>query len=315
MRYQTLALAAIMKWDQSPAFLDIMVSPHPLLRYLPRLGRWAPNLPLVQDQNSPLAKIGKINDYPRIIVTCGRRMAGISMALKTRANRAGADMTTIHLQDPRLDPACFDVLIVPHHDQVRGDNVIVTKAALNRMNQSHIVARANTVPQQWQAAASPRVAVMIGGDNRRYKISHEMATHMAQQLAEFSAANHANLFLVPSRRCPDNVMRYLQTALSPDHYMIATNDQPNPYPGILAIADAVIVTSDSVNMASEAASTGKPVLIAYWQEETGRIAKFHQTMQDSSHTAPLTRLLPAEPFVPLDESAMIRQQISTHLMR
>ena len=315
MRYQTLALAAIMEWDQSPAFRDIVVSPHPLLRYVPRLGRWAPNLPLVQDQNSPLFTIDKTNDYPSVMVTCGRRMAGISMALKTRANRAGADMATIHLQDPRLDPAYFDLLIVPHHDRVRGDNVIVTKAALNRMSQSHIAASANTVPQHWQAAASPRVAVMIGGDNRRYKISHDMATHMAQQLAEFSAANHANLFLVPSRRCPDTVIGYLQTALSPDHYIIATNDQPNPYPGILAIADAVIVTSDSVNMASEAASTGKPVLIAYWQAETGRIAKFHQTMQDSSHTAPLTQHLPAGPFAPLDESAMIRQQISAHLMR
>ena len=312
MRYQTLALAAIMKWDQSAAFRDIVVAPHTLLRHLPRLGRLAPDLPLVKDQNGPLTTI---SDYPNIMVTCGRRMAGISITLKARANRAGADMKTIHLQDPRLDPAYFDLLIVPQHDRVRGDNVIVTKAALNRMNQSHIAASANTLPQQWQAAASPRVAVMIGGDNRRYKISHNMATHMAQQLAAFATANNANLFLVPSRRCPDTVLRHLQTALSPDHCMIATNDQPNPYPGILAMADAVIVTSDSVNMASEAASTGKPVLIAYWRAETGRIAKFHQTMQDSNHAAPLTQLLPAGPFVPLDESAMIRQQISARLIR
>ena len=97
--------------------------------------------------------------------------------------------------------------------------------------------------------------------------------------------------------------------------MIATDGQPNPYPSILAIADAVIVTSDSVNMASEAASTGKPVLIAYWRAETGRIAKFHQTMQDSNHTAPLTQLLPAGPFIPLDESAMIKQQINAFCMR
>ena len=95
MRYQTLALAAIMRWDQSPAFRDIVVAPHPLLRHLPRLGRWAPNVPLVQDQNGPLTNI---SDYPRILVTCGRRMAGISMALKTRANRDGASITTIHLQ-------------------------------------------------------------------------------------------------------------------------------------------------------------------------------------------------------------------------
>ena len=111
MRHQTLALAAIMNWDQSPAFHDIVVTPHPLLRHLPRLGRWAPNLPLVQNQNSPLAKIAKMKDFPSIMVTCGRRVAGISMALKTRAKRAGANMTTIHLQDPRLDPAYFDMLI------------------------------------------------------------------------------------------------------------------------------------------------------------------------------------------------------------
>ena len=313
MRYQALALAAIMKWDQFPAFSDIVVAPHPLLRLLPRLTYWLPNLPLVQDQNSPLATVRKINDYPRIMVTCGRRMAGISMALKTRANQAGADLTTIHLQDPRLDPAFFDMLIVPQHDRVRGDNVIVTKAALNRINQSRIAASANNVPQQWQAAASPRVAVMIGGDNRRYKISHDMATHMAQQLAAFAATNNANLFLVASQRCPDNVLKHLQTQLPPNRCMIATHEQPNPYPGILTMADAVIVTSDSVNMVSEAASTGKPVLIAYWRTEVGRIAKFHQTMQHGKHTAPLTERLPAGPFVPLDESATIRQQISARL--
>jgi mitochondrial fission protein ELM1 len=47
-------------------------------------------------------------------------MAGISMALKARAKQQGAQLTTIHLQDPRLDPAYFDILIVPHHDPARG---------------------------------------------------------------------------------------------------------------------------------------------------------------------------------------------------
>ena len=97
--------------------------------------------------------------------------------------------------------------------------------------------------------------------------------------------------------------------------MSTANDQPNPYPGILAMADAVIVTSDSINMASEAASTGKPVLIAYWRPETGRIAKFHQTMRDNNHTEPLTRSWPTKPFAPLNESAVIKQQIHDLLMR
>ena len=67
------------------------------------------------------------------------------------------------------------------------------------------------------------------------------------------------------------------TQLGDSRVTIATADDANPYP-ILGIADAVIVTSDSVNMASEAALTGKPLLIAAWQPETGRIAAFHQAM-------------------------------------
>ena len=97
--------------------------------------------------------------------------------------------------------------------------------------------------------------------------------------------------------------------------MSTANDQPNPYPGILAMADAVIVTSDSINMVSEAASTGKPVLIAYWRPETGRIAKFHQTMRNNNHTEPLTRSWPTKQFAPLNESAVIKQQIHDLLMR
>ena len=315
MHFQALALAAIMKWDQSSAFSDIVVKPHPILQRLPRLGRWAPNLPVVKNQNSPLAKIGKTKNFPSIMLTCGRRVAGISMALKTRAKRAGADMTTIHLQDPRLNPAFFDILIVPQHDRARGNNVIVTKGALNQMSQTHIATSANTVPQFWQTAKFPRVVVMIGGNNRRYKISYDMTTHMAQQLAAFATTNNANLFLVPSRRCPDTVFKHLQTALPRHHCMSTTNDQPAPYPGILATADAVIVTSDSINMVSEAASTGKPVLIAYWRPETGRIAKFHQTMRDNNHTEPLTRFWPTRPFATLDESVVIRQQVHALLMR
>ena len=67
MHFQALALAAIMKWDQSSAFSDIVVKPHPILRRMPRLGRWAPNLPVVQNQNSPLAKIGKTKIFQHYV--------------------------------------------------------------------------------------------------------------------------------------------------------------------------------------------------------------------------------------------------------
>ena len=315
MRQQSLAVAAMMKWNRCEDFRDIVITPHPLLRYVPRIGHWWPRMSLTQAGDASLPRISNADNFPQIIVTCGRRMAGISMALKARAKQHGAQLTTIHLQDPRLDPAYFDILIVPYHDPARGDNVIVTTAALNRLDQSQIVAAAAHLPKSWQAAAKPRVAVLIGGDNRRYRISEKMAADLASQLRHFVKVNNASLFLVPSRRCPDGVWQRLQSALKDTNCLVPDKQQQNPYPGVLGIADAVIVTSDSVNMVSEAASTGKPVMIAYWTAETGRIAKFHQTMHRAGHSLPLDGTLPEQAFVPLNETETVRREINARLTR
>ena len=87
----------------------------------------------------------------------------------------------------------------------------------------------------------------------------------------------------------------------------------NPYPGILGVADAIIVTSDSVNMASEAAITGKPILIAQWQRETGRIGAFHNAMMKAGHTAPLGDHLPKTSFKNLYEMPSVLRQVITQL--
>ena len=91
--------------------------------------------------------------------------------------------------------------------------------------------------------------------------------------------------------------------------------EQNPYPGVLEIADAIIVTSDSINMASEAAYTGKPVLIAPWTEESGRIAKFHDNMQIAGHTATLDGLLSEKKCVQLNEKAWIKEKVTSLLQR
>lgn len=313
MRHQALAVASAMKWDRCSDFRDIVITPHPVLRYAPRLARWWGQLPLTLAAKPPHIRINCTTDFPQIIVTCGRRMAGLSIALKARAKQQGAQLKTIHLQDPRLSPQYFDILIVPHHDPARGKNVIVTKAALNRLNRPLIDAASKKLPKHWRSAASPRVAVLIGGENRRYTISDKMANDMADQLARFAKSNNANLFLIPSRRCPETVWHILQSVLKHTNLYANEKQQPNPYPGVLGIADIVIVTSDSINMVSEAAYTGKPVMIAYWRSETGRIAKFHQTMQRAGHCLPLTEKLSKQKPVRLDEIQRVRQEIETLL--
>jgi hypothetical protein len=62
----------------------------------------------------------------------------------------------------------------------------------------------------------------------------------------------------------------------------------NPYFAYLALADAFIVTADSVSMISEAAATGNPVHIVDLDGGNAKFARFHATMQAAGITRPFS---------------------------
>ena len=290
---------------------EFTVSPHRLIRALPRLAAAVPGLPLYAASGGGiLQRRPHAGRYPDILVTCGRRMAGYALALRRRARAGGRDMKIVQIQDPRLPPAMFDALVVPRHDRARGPNVLVTTGSLNRLTLADIKKAMMEMPSRWLGVTrGMSVAVMLGGDNRRYRVSEAMAGRMADRLTDFAGATGALLLPVASRRTPDLVIERVAAALPPERVMMPRNGEPNIYPGVLGMAQAVIVTADSVNMASEAAITGKPVMIAPWLDagpenpsgETGRIRAFHDAMFAARHTVPLTPAMPSGAFERLDE--------------
>ena len=335
MLSQCLALLRIMGLDGE----DIRAVPTPLLRAFPTLARipgWQLTLGRAPDWL-------KMNQWPDLCITCGRRMAGISIGVR---RRSGGKTKTIHIQDPKVDPRHFDLLITPRHDDIAADvdlrsgdvrsgglsNVLATTGALNRLSEEEIDEAAAEVAAAWpevfgasrtvggSAGKDKRATVMVGGHNRRYKAGEREFTQLADQLAAFAELTGAKLVLVPSRRTPKKGVRLLRERLAGalgaeavwvwDGDLTGGSGAINPYPGVLGLADFIIVTSDSVNMTSEAAITGKPVLTAEMVPETGRIAKFHEMMRSGGHTADLGEVLRspeqlAEPFTVLDERAEI----------
>ncbi len=323
MRLQAIGLAeALARHRPELAINEFQVIPHWLIRLLPRLGHRASFLPLYASAVD-LSVVQKRPDRGRhadLLITCGRRMAGIGLALRARARAEGARTQLIHLQDPQLSPALFDVLVVPKHDRVRGRNVITMTGSLNRLTLESIQRSMMDLPSKWLVRDKvPCVVVMLGGDNKRYRISPKMTTTMAARLRAFAESEPMRLVLIPSRRTPALLVETLEASLGQKDVRIVGPNETNPYPGILGVADAIIVTSDSVNMVTESAITGKPVLIAGWNVpaseivggvtgeaaksvgERGRIAAFHRRMIDAGHTTPLANSLPRKRFTALDE--------------
>ena len=67
--------------------------------------------------------------WPRIVIGCGWRSIPFVLAIK-RASRGRT--FTIQLQDPRINPKHFDLVVPPEHDDLRGDNVMSIRE--NRRN-------------------------------------------------------------------------------------------------------------------------------------------------------------------------------------
>ena len=297
MEVQALGLAE----QLSPASQLIRINP------LPRLARHFPSL--ARQGLCPMPKTLRqalnAHSTPDIVITCGRRHAGLSLLMRRFGK---GSIKTIHIQDPHLSTQYFDWLVVPSHDDLRGDNVLVSLGSLNRLNA--LMRQNSPPPKAVKALKGRKIAVLIGGSNRRYRVQAQDYRRFGALLADIATMTESTLLLIPSRRAGGEARDAMQAPLANTPHWWWDGASPNPYPWILRQADAVVVTADSVNMTSEAVSSGKPVHSTELRPESGRIARFHKIMQEASYTKPLNRISLYDFFevpeaVPLDETQRI----------
>lgn len=205
--------------------------------------------------------------WPRLLIACGRKSIGLALAIR----RASAGRCfTVYVQDPLIDPARFDLVVAPRHDRVRGENVVLTRGAPSRVTP----ARLDEVRERFEALLGPlprpRVAVLLGGKTRRHPFGPDEAAALGQQLARLADAEHASLVITASRRTPPESLVAFRAAVGARARVFYDGTGENPYLGFLAHADALVVTADSVNMVSDACSTGRPVLVACLEGQPSR---------------------------------------------
>jgi len=150
-----------------------------------------------------------------------------------------------------------------------------------------------------------------------------LATHFAQ-LEHALRREGGSLLVTTSRRTPEAWctlvrqhfatipgMRWFgakQTGAHP-----ADNDD-NPYPGLLAWADRIVCTPDSVNMLSEACATRVPVFVLDPSCTRGRLRRFNDDLLARGRVRPLDDALAPFPAEPLRETARIAAEVRERLV-
>ncbi len=193
--------------------------------------------------------------WPDILIATGRPSILPSLYVK---GQSGGRTFTVQLQDPVSLRWRFDRIVVPAHDGLTGENVLVMNGALHRITPQKLAAEAPRWAQAFAAIPQPRIAVLLGGANSRYKFDEAEARALANQLKAL-AGQGCGLLITGSRRTGEENLTIFRETLAGCAAFISDGGGDNPYFGMLAHADAFIVTCNSVNMVTEACSTGKPV--------------------------------------------------------
>jgi len=202
---------------------------------------------------------------------------------------------------------------VNRHDGLAGRNVVVTRTALHRATPARLAEAAALWAPRLAYLPRPLVAVLVGGSNGRFRLDAEVATKLGASLAGMMQADRVGLALTPSRRTTMGVQAALHAAVAPLGGWVWDMAGDNPYFGLLALADAIVVTEDSVSMVSEAVATSAPVLLAALPGRSRRIRMFNRFLQEDGRVRPFAGRLDLWPVTPIDDTQAAADEMRRRL--
>jgi len=217
--------------------------------------------------------------WPDIWIGCGRASLPFSMGVRLWSQ---AHTLVVQLQDPRINPREFDIVIPPAHDGLEAPNAFQIIGACHRVTPERIAAEARAFTEDLSAVPPPAIAVLIGGKSKRQDITPETARKISRELS----ALEGSLMVTLSRRTSAEARAVFTRELRPFTRLWYDGEGPNPYFAMLGTADVVLVTADSANMAVEAAAAGKPLLIIPVDGDAGKLANLHQALYDRGCARP-----------------------------
>lgn len=238
-----------------------------------------------------------------IAIGCGRQAIAPLLALK----RASPSLFTVYIQDPKIAPSRFDLVVAPKHDGLSGPNVLPMIGAPNRITAEKLRAAKGDIAGFTETWRGPRAAILIGGNSKRHHLTDPMCdAHI--KAGENLLAQGYSLMVTTSRRTPQHAIERWQTLANthsniwlyrPDY---KHSDFANPYFAFLETADVILVTQDSTNMLTEAAATGKPLFTLPMAGESGKFETLYKTLAARANMRAYDGNPAAKPYAPLNET-------------
>ena len=248
------------------------------------------------------------SEMPNLIISCGRKSVIPSILLKKKNPK----IFTIHIQDPKVSFKNFDAIIAPEHDNLSGDNVYSSKGAIHYITESEIK---KAEPYLTNKIKSQKlVSLILGGPNKYYSFNKDQLIEIFNEIKSKFISKGYKVIVIPSMRTPKISIELATKELGASGYVVNSVDK-KAYLSALALADNIIVTCDSTSMISEAATSGKPIFVAYMKPKKNnyRFKKFYRLFNEIGITRDLGDQIESWTYNKLNEAERIAAIINSKL--
>ncbi|CAH9017566.1 mitochondrial fission ELM1 family protein [Candidatus Nitrosacidococcus sp. I8] len=225
-------------------------------------------------------ELGFTPPWPNIVIACGRKSILPALMVKEESNAK-----IIYLQSPVISAKYFDLVIAPAHDaRATGENVLYSIGALHRVTEQQLNQAHDRFSYLFSKYSQPRLGILLGGDNKAYHWDQSIIQKLIQELKALITYQSLSVFITPSRRTDSKIIQLLKDEFkefSSKVYIWDTEKEENPYFGILAWSDFLLVSCESVSMISEACATYCPVyLLSLPGKRDKKFQSFHRNLEN-----------------------------------
>jgi mitochondrial fission protein ELM1 len=257
--------------------------------------------------NSPVAP-----PFPDILFAAGRQT--VPYLRRVRAESRGRTFT-VFVKDPYTGPGTADVIWVPEHDALRAENVIITPTPANQIGRMLNELRLAPPGSRIGSLPHPRVALILGGNSVNHRFTPADCAHLVE-IARMLVHDGCGLMISPSRRTPPAPLAEFHASFAgePGAFVWDCTGE-NPYPQILAHADHIIVTGDSVNMVGEAVATGVPVHVYEPGGGHRKITAYIDRLTELGAVRRWNGQLDSWRYQPIDSTPVIAREIAKRYLQ
>ena len=249
---------------------------------------------------------------PALALSAGARSRGVALWLR---NNFGTRIVHWGTAGIASHGRLFDLLVQPQTGRHRARRNVLPVLGLPHRLSPLVLSQARL---SWAARLAhlprPLITLLVGGSSDGGEMQPLAVHALARAVAGLAIGSGGSVLATTSRRTGLEATEALSSGLAASMHLLYRWGEPgdNPYAGYIGLADAIIVTGDSIAMISEACAGEAPVFVAGLGSGARR-RSIHASLYRAGQARPLDTALSTWPRVPLDEAGRVATEIRARM--